>query len=96
MSNEYPVLDDLSAKDLEKFRKIFLNEKLEIEVNHEFHDDHLPCVSVTINGMKLGFWWLDTQLAGAFSFPDSPKAMAKIKTYIEDQLKFASGDGEDE
>jgi RNA polymerase sigma factor (sigma-70 family) len=63
-----------------------------VEVVGEWSDDHVPCVGVKINGVEIGFWWLDNSGIAAFHYPDSGKAKQTIVDIIIDQIKMYNED----
>lgn len=76
-------LTDLSPKE----RKIILSihEPKDIkscEVVNTWSDDHIPCIGVKLNGVKMGFWWIG-EYTGAFRYWDSAKAKEDIIECID-------------
>lgn len=63
-------------------------DELTVEVLAEWHDDHLPCVGAKINGVPMGFWWLNMEGAGAFHYADSKAAQKAIHEMIAGYIKF--------
>lgn len=53
-------------------------ENLDVKFKNEFTDDHLPCVNVIVNGIKVSFWWLETEEAAAFRFADESERAKNI------------------
>ena len=58
-------------------------------------DDGLPCVGMSVNGVEMGFWWLDTEEAAAFLNPSSADAKMAIFKHLR-QGVGAGLDDEDE
>ena len=79
------MIDDLEPDEVAKLKAVTL-ENLECEVIGTWTDDHERCVGVKINGVEVSFWWLTAEAAGAFEYPDSPKARQTIMEVLNDQL----------
>ena len=71
-----------------------------VKVCSEWHDDHLLCCRVRVDGSKQGeveFWWAGQELVAAFRYhDDSPKARKLVAKYVEGWLVDAEGINEEE
>jgi hypothetical protein len=89
---EFPAVDELPREQRDKLRLV-TRENLKVEGVTHWRDDHCPCVGAVINGVSVSFWWLTTESAAAFYYPDSPTAQETILNVIKEGLESA---GEDE
>jgi len=89
--NQYPMVDNnISREDRNKLEAITSPEHIRtVTLDNIWEDDHLPCVNATINGIKVSFWWLDSESVGAFAYADdSPKAKQRVFEILEHNLEI--------
>lgn len=82
---EIPHVSDLPKDKIEVLRAVTI-DNLTIANPIHFTDDHCPCVEVTINGVRAGYWWLTDEAAAAFYYPDSPTARQRIMEVIKEAV----------
>lgn len=84
------TFDELTQKEKEIIKKLKDSHLEKIRVVSEWRDDHLPCVGFKVAGVQMGIWWLDTEVVGAFYYPESPRA----RKVIREQIRYAIESGE--
>lgn len=64
----FPVLSDIKRPGLKKLLLIEKPEDIKSVENFTWWiDDHEECYGITINGVNVGFWWVDPVLKGMFN-----------------------------
>jgi hypothetical protein len=88
----YPNLDELPEADVARLRALDAGD-LHVRVEDWFTDDHMPCLDVEVNGVRLSLWWIPLRSAAAFYFTgDSPAARAEVVRVIRAEIDLGRED----
>ena len=90
--SEPKMIDELNDAELAKVKAAVNSGQLQVNELTCWYDDHLPCIGCRLNGVLLSIWWLSVGTAGAFYYPDSPKARDTIRTILADRIQQVEHD----
>ncbi len=97
MSDDYPMLDDLSEEHFNILEAIKSVEDIKsVHLEDTWRDDHCDCVGAVVNGINASFWWLTREAASAFEYAnDSAKAKKIVFEVIKEGVEIARSNRED-
>lgn len=77
---------ELSQREINRLRSV-TRDNIQVKPKGQWEDDHLPCAGAVINGVSIGFWYLEHWAADAFRYADSQKALDVIFGLVADAVK---------
>lgn len=79
----FPVLSDIKRPGLKKLLLIEKPEDIKTVKNFTWWvDDHEECYGITINGVNVGFWWVDPVLKNMFIKENKKVIFSALKEEI--------------
>lgn len=80
----FPVLSDIKRPGLKKLLLIEKPEDITSVENFTWWvDDHEECYGITINGVNVGFWWVDPVLKNMFTKKNLKVIFAALREEID-------------